>query len=158
MTDLVSERALRPGLAKARALPLLERRDATLVRATDGRWRALLERASILSEGAPRGEGADRTWYGSTSLVVPLGELTAAEQHLVARVAAFDLHLRLRALRIARQEAALRAPCPLGTSTCAVRISWESAGLRIDVDVEAPMMVARARASARRSRREPSPT
>jgi hypothetical protein len=135
-------------------MPLLETREALLVRATDGRWRALLQRANVLSEGAPRSEGSSpgesRTWFGSTSILLPLAEVTDQERALLAKVAAFDVHLRARALRLAREEAALRAPAPLGTVTCAVRVQWESQGLRIDVDVEAPIMEARARASGAR--------
>jgi hypothetical protein len=140
---------VRPGIAKARALPLVRSRNAVLVRAEDARWRELFERADIVSEGSVRDEAREgrpaRAWYGSTSLILPAeGE---AEIALAAAVAERDLHVRLRALRTARREACLRAPARLGRLSCEIRVSADPRGVRIDVDVQAPLIEGRRRRS-----------
>src|SRR5271154_3533689 len=88
----------RPGLAKARLVPLVVARRILLLRTSDASWRDLLERADIVSEGRVREEAQGRVWYGSTSLILPSQNLDAS---LVAAIADRDVHLRLRALRIA---------------------------------------------------------
>ncbi len=137
----------RPGLAKARELPLVRSRPTVLVRAEDARWRELFARADIVSEGSVREETRDgrttRTWFGSTSLILPAGEGERAE--LAAAVAERDLHVRLRALRTAHREACLRAPGRLGRFSCEIRVAPEPRGVRIDVDVQAPLIEGRER-------------
>jgi hypothetical protein len=131
-----------PGLAKARALPLIMTRRKTMVRAPDPPWRALFEEADTMSEGAVRQEAHGRMWYGSTSLILPApggGDRTA----LVA-LAANDLHVRVRALRAARREACARAPSRLGRVSCEIRFTPDACGVRIDVDVQAPLIEGRA--------------
>jgi hypothetical protein len=117
------------------------------VRAEDPRWRDLFARADIVSEGSVREEMRDgrstRTWYGSTSLILPTGEGEEAE--LAAAVAARDLHIRLRALRTAHREACLRAPGRLGRFSCEIRVAPGPRGVRIDVDVQAPLIEGRVR-------------
>jgi hypothetical protein len=132
----------RPGLAKARALPLVLSRPAFLVRSTDARWRELFERADIVSEGSARAEAEGMTWYGSTSLLISCDE---HDPGLLAAVVARSLHVRLRALRTARREACLRAPGGLGRLTCEIRVLAESHHVRIDVDVQAPLIERRSR-------------
>lgn len=112
-----------------------------VARATDARWRDLFESADTVSEGALRREGAGDVWYGSTSFILTMrasdGEGARA---FIAEIASRDVHVRLRALRAACREASLRAPGTLGAATCEMRVSTESRGLRIDVDVQAPLI------------------
>jgi hypothetical protein len=135
----------RPGLAKARALPLVAARKMLLVRATDGRWRELFERADVISEGGPRDEPQGRMWYGSTSLILPSDEGGhGGDTAFLAAVAERDIHVRVRALRAAYREASSRAPGRLGRISCEVRITADPRGVRIDVDVQAPLIERRA--------------
>lgn len=134
----------RPGLAKARELPLVLARPTTLVRAEDARWRDLFDRADIVSEGSLRDEKAGRVWYGSTSLILPADPDQAP---FLAALAARDVHVRLRALRTAHREACLRAPGRLGRFSCEIRVEADPRGVRIDVDAQAPLIEGRARAA-----------
>jgi hypothetical protein len=130
-----------PGIVKARQAPLVEQREPHLVRASDPRWRDLFEHADLVTEGAPREEPAGRVWYGTTSVILPAH---APEITTLAAVATRDLHVRLRALRAARREACLRAPGRLGRLVCEIRIGVDPRGVRIDVDVQAPLIERRA--------------
>jgi hypothetical protein len=130
-----------PGIVKAREPPVLEEREPHLVRAADARWRRLLEDADLITEGAPREEAAGRFWYGSTSILLPADPADTAR---LAGVATRDLHVRLRALRTARREACLRAPGRLGRLVCEIRVRTDPRGVRIDVDVQAPLIERRA--------------
>jgi hypothetical protein len=119
------------------------RRDAR-IRVPDAEWRTLFEAADAVSEGSVRKESGNAVWYGSTSLILGLpSTASAAERELFAAVAARDLHARLRALRLAHREAQLRAPGQLGRSSCEIRVSLEARGVRIDVDIQAPLIVGR---------------
>lgn len=133
----------RPGLAKTRELPLVFARPTTLVRATDARWKELFDRADTVSEGSVRDEKAGRVWYGSTSLILPVDP---AQAPFLTALAARDVHVRLRALRTAHREACLRAPGRLGRFSCEIRVEPDPRGMRIDVDVQAPLIERRARA------------
>jgi hypothetical protein len=139
----------RPGLAKARELPLVLARPTTLVRATDARWKELFDRADTVSEGSVRDEKTGRVWYGSTSLILPAAPDQAP---WLATVAARDVHVRLRALRSAHREACSRAPGRLGRFCCEIRVEADPRGVRIDVDVQAPLIERRARGAGRPSR------
>jgi hypothetical protein len=130
-----------PGLAKTRSAPLVEERLAQVTRTSDGRWRALFDAADLVTEGAAREEPQGRFWYGTTSMILPADARDAA---LLARVAARDVHVRLRALRAARREACLRAPGRLGRLACEIRFRAHPRGVRIDVDVQAPLIERRA--------------
>jgi hypothetical protein len=113
----------------------------TLARAGDAVWRELFERADAVSEGQSRNEAQGPVWYGSTSLILPLADATSEEARIfTAEVAARDPHVRIRAIRIAHREAALRAPGRLGTFSCEVRVAADPRGVRIDVDVQAPLI------------------
>jgi hypothetical protein len=131
----------RPGLAKARPLPLVASRRAMQARGIDARWRELFDAADTVSEGRVRDERQGRVWYGSTSLILPLAEGTSADERaFVAEVAARDVHVRLRAVRAAQREASLRAPSRLGRFGCEIHVAADSRGVRIDVDVQAPLI------------------
>jgi hypothetical protein len=130
----------RPGLAKTRGERLVASRAATWLRGSDGRFRAMFAAADAVSEGSVRHEGAGPVWYGTTSLALPWPHsLAPASRDFVAAVAAQDLHVRLRAVRAAFREASLRAPGSMGRATCEVRVAAREDGLRIDVDVQAPL-------------------
>jgi hypothetical protein len=119
-------------------------RCASLVRASDASWRELFDAADVVSEGAVVAGGAGPGWYGTTSLILALPEGEGADQRaLLAAVAAKDVHVRLRAVRVARREAQLRAPSSLGRSSCEIRVVPEARGVRIDVDIQAPLIVGR---------------
>jgi len=121
---------------------LLVERGGTIVRTTEGRWRELFEAADVVSEGAAREEAdGDRYWYGSTSLILELPVETSLEdrEQLLA-IAQKDVHAHVHALRWAHREAQSRAPGQLGRLTCELRFSDDPRGLRIDVDVQAPLI------------------
>jgi hypothetical protein len=131
-----------PGLAKTRALPLVAQRLLACARGSDARWRELFDRADVISEGSVKHEPTGAVWYGTTSvvLVLPLASCAPEARAYLAAVAERDLHVRLRALRAARREATLRAPQPLGPSSCEIRVAEDARGVRIDVDVQAPLI------------------
>ncbi|HTQ45697.1 MAG TPA: hypothetical protein VMI75_23225 [Polyangiaceae bacterium] len=133
----------RPGLAKARELPLVLARPTPLLRTTDPRWRELFDHADIVSEGSARAEANGRIWYGSTSLILRVPD--GADPALLAELAERDVHARLRALRTAAREACLRAPARLGRFSCEIRVAPDARGVRIDVDVQAPLIEGRVR-------------
>jgi hypothetical protein len=101
----------------------------------------MFDRADVVSEGSVREEAQGRVWYGTTSLILPA---SPADVAFYAAVAERDVHVRLRALRAAHREAASRAPGRLGRLSCEVRITADQRGVRIDVDVQAPLIERRA--------------
>jgi hypothetical protein len=126
-----------PSLAKARAHPLVVIRRTVLLRAGEPPWRDLFDRADTVSEGGVREEESGRVWYGTTSLILstPTEDLA-----LLTLVASRDVHVRLRALRAAHREACSRAPSRLGRISCEMRFAADAKGVRIDVDVQAPLI------------------
>jgi hypothetical protein len=126
-----------PGLAKTRGQPVVLARTMLLVRASDARWREMFDRADIVSEGSVRDDRQGRIWYGSTSLILPAG---VGDAPFFAAVAERDMHIRVRALRAAYREARSRAPSALGRFSCEVRVAPDARGVRIDVDVQAPLI------------------
>lgn len=121
--------------------PLIEQ-SGTMIRTTEGRWRELFASADAMSEGATKEErdGA-RVWYGSTSLILDLPVETSLEDRAkILAVAKKDVHAHVHALRCAHREAQSRAPGMLGRLACEVRFSDDPRGLRIDVDVQAPLI------------------
>jgi hypothetical protein len=139
--------ASRPGLRKAAAPPLYATRAARLVRSHDAGWRALFDAADTISEGALRDEADGPVWYGTTSVILAIPGPSANDGSAdeAARAAAGDVHVRTRALRAALREAALRCPHALGPASCDVTFAVVPGGLRIDVDVQAPLKGARRR-------------
>jgi hypothetical protein len=101
----------------------------------------MFEAADVVSEGSVRATAGDLIWFGTTSLVLSWpAEVQGIEARaFVAALATRDPHVRIRALRIAHREASLRAPAPLGRAACEMRAFATTEGLRIDVDVEAPL-------------------
>jgi hypothetical protein len=115
-----------------------------LVRTADPAWRELFDSADVISEGGVRTEADGRVWYGSTSMI--LRTRSESDGLLLAAVASRNVHVRLRAVRLAHCEASLRAPGRLGRSMCEIRIQPSDSGLRIDVDIQAPLIERRATA------------
>lgn len=113
-----------------------------MVRTTEGRWRELFEHADTMSEGAAKDEASgDRTWYGSTSVILELPVETSLEDRAqLLAIARKDLHAHVHALRLAHREAQSRAPGQLGRVACELRFCDDPKGLRIDVDVQAPLI------------------
>ncbi len=140
----VASGARGPGLRKTRGDAIGQTRALALVKVVDARWRDLVEAADIVSEGSSRLEGDAPTWYGSTSLLLALPDVSAGDREKIAALAWGDPHLRVRVLRIAHREAAARAPATLGSATCELRTAADPRGLRIDVDVQAPLIGVRA--------------
>jgi hypothetical protein len=126
-----------PGLAKTRGQPLVLARRTLLVRASDARWRQMFDRADVVSEGSVRDDRQGRVWYGSTSLIL---HTEANDAPFFAAVAERDVHIRLRAVRAACREARSRAPSALGRFSCEVRVAADACGVRIDVDIQAPLI------------------
>jgi len=134
-------------------MPLVRSRDARLVRAPDARWRELFDDADVVSEGSVRAERVGPVWYGSTSLILRVAAEAGDEgvgPTFLSALAERDVHVRLRAVRMAHREACLRAPGRLGRFTCEMRVSPDAEGVRIDVDVQAPLIEGRARTRSAR--------
>ena len=129
-----------PGVAKARAPALVERAGG-FVRTSEGRWRELFESADVISEGAAKEESGQRVWYGTTSLILslPTGTPEDARRFYLA-IAQKDVHVHVHALRCAHREAQSRAPGQLGRLVCEIDFRDDPRGLRIDVDVQAPLI------------------
>lgn len=129
-----------PSLAKARKPAFVEQR--SFVRTSEGRWRALFEAADAMSEGAVRDErGGERVYYGTTSLILEMPVETSLEDRGLLRGAAEkDVHVHVHALRCAHREAQSRAPGMLGRVSCELHFRDDPRGLRIDVDVQAPLI------------------
>jgi hypothetical protein len=113
-----------------------------MVRTVEGRWRQLFASADAMSEGAVREESTgERIWYGTTSLILELPVETSLEdREQLLLVAQKDVHAHVHALRCAHREAQSRAPGLLGRLSCELRFSDDPKGLRIDVDVQAPLI------------------
>jgi hypothetical protein len=130
-----------PGLARARKPKLVEW-NGSMVRTTEGCWRELFSKADAISEGMPKAEkDQSRTWYGSTSLILELPVETSLEDRAeLLAIAKKDVHAHVHALRVAHREAQSRAPALLGRVTCELHFEDDPRGLRIDVDVQAPLI------------------
>ena len=121
----------------------MRRRSLELLQSVDYRWRELFEAADVMSEGATRTEAEGGVYYGSTSVLLTFasrGGLVPDEQaKVVRRVVAIDPHARVRAVRIACLEAQLRSGGRLGPVRAELVVRDDPRGIRIDVDVEAPV-------------------
>jgi hypothetical protein len=144
----VAAARLKP-LVKTRRRPfLIKRQHAVLSRALE---QALFDCADVLSEGSARsGPGSRVTYYGSTMISIAFArlaaehgaKLTVAEQRELLRVAEGSVRVRLRAMRLARAEAARRVYSGvLGTAVCELRLRADAEQLHIDVDLEAEVRV-----------------
>ncbi len=142
----------RPGLAKAREDRLGSVRRIELWRSADYRVRSLFESADVMSEGATRDEHEGPVYYGTTSVLLVFSKTRPMDpersEHL-ARLLANDPHARLRAVRIARLEAQLRAEAPIGSVRADLSVKPDPRGVRLDVEVEANVFQSKARSPKR---------
>jgi hypothetical protein len=67
-------------------------------------------------------------------------ETPVEERALLLALAGKDVHVHVHALRCATREAQSRAPGMLGRTICEVHFRDDPAGLRIDVDVQSPLI------------------
>ena len=122
-------------------MPDLVERSGPFIRTTEGRWRDLFKNADAMSEGGIKDERGGRVWYGTTSLILGLPVETPVEERaFLLALARKDVHVHVHALRCAHREAQSRAPGMLGRTVCEVTFSEDPRGLRIDVDVQAPLI------------------
>ena len=108
----------RPGLVQDNANDagqLFHSRTLRLVASSDARWGELFDTADVMSEGAPRGEGSERSYFGSSNIILLIapGRTRPNRRRAWPGAVARDPHVRLRAMRVARREAAQRASAPL---------------------------------------------
>ncbi|HMJ54751.1 MAG TPA: hypothetical protein VK540_21865 [Polyangiaceae bacterium] len=127
-----------PGIARTTRVKLFHSRTFCLVASSDARWGELFDGADVMSEGAPRGEGNDRSYFGSSNIILLIHpeEPSQTVQTLAVAVAR-DPHVRLRAMRVARREAAQRANGPLDRVRAEITVAPCATGVAVHVDVEA---------------------
>jgi len=151
----------RPGLAKTRELPLLQRQQRQFWQSNDLTWRDLLEKADVVSEGAIRDETDGPVYYGSTIILLldssHGGRFSPSERTTLFALLEHDPHARVRVVRMACLEAQLRAHRAIGSIRAELSVRLDPRGLRVDVDVEAPVLVDTAVAGAGSGPR-PTPT
>ena len=142
--SLVASGALRPGPKKVQRLPIGSRRTCEFVQSIDYSWQQLFEKADVVSEGAVRVEAEGRVYYGSTSVLLATavygGVYANADLDALMRLVESDPHARVRAVRVACLEAQLRARQPIGAIRAELTIRRDSRGIRIDIDIEAPVI------------------
>jgi hypothetical protein len=136
------------GPARALKSPIKrERRHRALDRQTE---ELLFRCAEVITEGSAR-EGV---WYGSTMITFDLERIAAelrepldAERRAeLATLVAGSVRVRIRAMRIARAEAARRCPEEkLGTASVETRVELRNGDLLLDVDLEVPFRVSSAK-------------
>ena len=140
-----------PGLAKTTRAKLFHFRNFRLVASSDARWGELFDTADVMSEGAPRGEGSERSYFGSSNIILLVGpEGPDQTAQTLAGAVARDPHVRLRAMRVARREAAQRANAPLDRVRTEITVSPCATGVAVHVEVEASVLPDR-RATTRES-------
>jgi hypothetical protein len=133
-----------PGLARTTRLKLFHSRTLRLVASSDARWGELFDTADVMSEGAPRGEGAERSYFGSSNIILLITPEDASQTvKSLAGAVARDPHVRLRAMRVARREAAQRANAPLDRVRAEITVSPCTTGVAVHVDVEASVLADR---------------
>jgi len=140
-----------PSLAKTTRVKLFHSRTFRLVASSDARWGELFDSADVMSEGAPRGEGSERSYFGSSNIILLVGpEGPDQTVQTLAGAVARDPHVRLRAMRVARREAAQRANAPLDRMRAEITVSPCATGVAVHVEVEALVLPDR-RATTRES-------
>jgi hypothetical protein len=134
----------RPGPKKASPTPLLHKRHVELWASSDYRIRQMFEAEDVMSEGALRAEAGGSVYYGTTSIVLLVqskgGQIPDALIADCLKLLRHDPHARLRAIRVAWREAAVRAAVPIGQMRAELSFSSSPLGVKIDVDVEAEQL------------------
>ena len=120
-------------------------RTLALYEASDASWRVAIEAADVVSEGRSLGEASGLVYYGTTSVLLPFvgGAPPPEDLEVLALGAPRDPHLRVRALRIARREAGLRSGGELDSVHAEVAVVVEARGVRVTIDVVAPVVATR---------------
>lgn len=122
---------------------MLRQKTVSLWQSSDYRWRELFESADVMSEGATRQEPEGRVYYGSTSVLLPAmsrgGQVPDHELADLLVLLSRDPHARVRAIRVACLEAQLRSGGKLGKLSAEVAVRRDPRGIRVDIDVEAPV-------------------
>lgn len=145
----------RPGIAKTKRARLFQPRTIRLVASSDARWGEIFDAADVVSEGAHRGEGSDRSYFGSSNIILLISpEVHGQTPENLAGAVANDPHVRLRAMRVARREAAQRANGPLDKVRTEITVTACATGVAVHVEVEA--VVLRDRRTSTRQRGERS--
>ena len=111
----------------------------------------LFSEADVLSEGSMRSSGPGQaTYFGSTMIRVRIAALLSrtrrrpdpAERAALTSAIEGSARIRLRAMRLARAEAARRLDrTVMGTALCEIRVHDTGDELHIDVDLEVPVRV-----------------
>jgi len=130
-----------PGLVKTTRAQLFHSRTLRLLASSDARWGAIFDTADVMSEGAARGEGSDRSYFGSSNIILLIApEGPEQTVQTLAGAVALDPHVRLRAMRVARREAAQRAHGPLDRVRTEITVSPCAKGVAVHVEVEAQVL------------------
>jgi hypothetical protein len=145
-----------PGLVKTTRAQLFHSRTLRLLASSDARWGEIFDAADVMSEGAPRGEGSDRSYFGSSNIILLIApEGPEQTVQTLAGAVALDPHVRLRAMRVARREAAQRAHGPLDRVRTEITVSPCAKGVAVHVEVEAQVL--RDRRAKTRGRKTETP-
>jgi hypothetical protein len=139
---------LKPLVKAERSAVLFRRTGVQLTRAL---VETLFREADVLSEGSVRAQSVGQaTYFGSTMIRVAIGALmargrpfaTSADRADLVRAIEGSVRIRLRAMRLARTEAARRVQrSALGTALCEIRVRDMGDELHIDIDLEVPVRV-----------------
>jgi len=139
---------LKPLARASRAPALVRRGSVCLSRALE---EELFRCAEVLSEGGRRAVGGQRdSYFGSTMISVDLerlrplfrGGLDERSRQLLVDAVDGSVRVRLRAMRLARAEAARRVQDrTLGTAFVETRVRLTERQLHIDVDLEVALSV-----------------
>lgn len=136
-------------LARAQRVPALIHRSSTSISRT--LEEQLFRSAEVLSEGGCRAlRGQHDSYFGSTMISIDLerlqplfrGGLDESTCRALAEAVDGSIRVRLRAMRLARAEAARRAPeRVLGTAYTETRVRLTGRQLHIDIDLEVALRV-----------------
>lgn len=139
---------LKPLVRASRAPALVRHTSVCITRALE---EELFRCAEVLSEGSRRAVGGQRdSYFGSTMISVDLerlrplfrGGLDERTRQLLADAVDGSVRVRLRAMRLARAEAARRVQDrTLGTAFVETRVRLTQRQLHIDVDLEVTLSV-----------------
>ncbi len=108
-----------------------------LVGLVDGVTRDWLEVADVMSEGRVEDGPLGRTYFGSTSVLLRASERGEIDAATLVCLVESDPHIRTRVIRLARREAAIRAPSAFGTMSVDLAFRASNDGVVITVDVAA---------------------
>lgn len=134
----------RPGLVKVRRAPHFSTTTKSFVKLLDGAVKTWVELADVVSEGSSQSDAQGRpVYFGSSSIVLEWSR--APDERLcdpeLSPLVMSDPHLRVRALRIARREAEVRAGGELCSMRADLLAHTSRRGIVLTIDVEARVSV-----------------